>query len=142
MGGYMNKRIFIAVFAVLILAVGIAVAFALFNSNANQEKKTVYYEYTIDTQYANIKTLNEKSKPLILKYSCAIQYTDASVEKLISKKINELKNEFRKYFMSKNAEQLNRVERVQEDLVEIATTVLGTESDTITDVFFTDFIMQ
>lgn len=142
MGGYMNKRIFIAIFTVLILAIGIAVAFALLNSNANQEKKTVYYEYAIDTQYANIKALNEKSKPLILKYSCAIQYTDASLDELISKKINELKNEYRKYFMSKNSEQLNRIERVQEDLVEITTEVLGAKPDDITDVFFTDFIMQ
>lgn len=142
MGGYMNKKIYIALFIVLIMAIGVAVAFALFNSNANQEKKTVYYEYAIDTQYANIKTLNEKSKPLILKYSCAIQYTDASLEELIEKKINELKNEYRKYFMSKNSEQLNRMERVQEDLVEITTQVLGAEADVVTDVFFTDFIMQ
>lgn len=142
MAGYLNKRIFIAVLTVLILAIGVAVAFALLNSNKNQEKKTVYYEYAIDTQYANIKTANEKSKPLILKYSCAIQYTDASLQELITKKINELKNEYRKYFMGKNSEQLNRIERVQEDLVEITTEVLGADADAVTDVFFTDFIMQ
>lgn len=138
----MNKKIIIAVVAVLVIVIGAVVAFMMLNKEEPKEKPVVYYEYSIETQYANVKPVDENSKPLILKYSCAIQYTDSALEELIAKKLNELKNEYRKYFMSKNSQQLNRVERVQEDLVEITSSVLGTGPDVITDVFFTDFIMQ
>lgn len=138
-----KKKIIIIVIAVVVV-VAVAIA-AIFLTRPKEEKEVpiVYSEYVIESQLANIQTPENAVRKSVVKYTISIKYvSDPETDELIKSKDSELKNEVRKYFMSKNATQLQRLERIQEDLVDVVIKTVDIDADKITNVFLVDFIIQ
>lgn len=135
----MKKVIIIAVTVfLLIVAVGLVLFLFVFNSDA--EPEIVYSEYAIGELYTNIA---DEGK--ILKISMVIEYTDKDLLVKFDSNKSKLINNVYEIFRSKTYETLskpNGQERVREELKEMVIETLDSDSETITDVYFTQFIIQ
>ncbi len=145
----MKKKIIIAVVAVLILVIGGVAAFFIFFNKDDSEKEVVinYVEFPLEVQYTNIKESADRSQDLrksVLKYTPVIKYAEGEETlALLTANKTEIQNEMRKYFMSKDREQLSKLERVQEDLSDLIVEILELEDpELINNVLFTEFIIQ
>ena len=139
----MKKIIIFGGVGVLVVIIGIVAAVFFLN----QEPKVVevsYLEFPLGEQYTNIAVPEGEtpSRKPVLKYKPVIQYTNEELTLSLTANQTLLLNEFRKYFMSRNAVQLSRLDRVQEDLKEIAIEILKSTSEDVTNVFFLEFIIQ
>jgi flagellar basal body-associated protein FliL len=128
----------------VVALVGIGVALFFFLGREPKEKPIVYFEYPLGEQYTNIlpEDQNSTARKPVLKYSPVIQYTSEATLAQLNEKSTFIKNEVRKYFMGRNATQINRLDRVQEDLTELIIEILESDTDTITNVLFLEFIVQ
>lgn len=139
----MKKIIIFGGIGLVVIIIGVVVA--IFMLGGDKEPKPIEYsEFPLGEQYTNIaeEEGSTATRKPVLKYSPVVQYTNADLAEVFPTKQVLLLNEFRKYFMSRTATQLNRLDRVQEDLTEIAIEVMGSDSETITNIFFVEFIIQ
>jgi len=137
----MKKPILFAIIGVVLLAViGAALYFFVFAKKEPVDVPITYLEYPLDERYTNIK-----DPKMILKFSMIIQYTDETLTPEFDLNKTKINNNVLQYFRTKSAEQLNAVngqERVREDLLEMIIEVMGSDTETITDILFDQFIIQ
>lgn len=137
----MKKPILFAIIGVVLLAViGGALYFFVFAKKDPVPEPVVYLEYPMDERYTNIK-----DPKMILKFSMIIQYSDEALTPEFDKNKTKINNNVLQYFRTKSAEQLNAVngqERAREDILEMIIEVMGSDTETITDVLFDQFIIQ
>lgn len=139
----MKKIILFGGIGLVVVIIGVVVAVFMLNREP-AVVEVVYSEFPLGEQYTNItmEPNQTSTKKTVLKFSPVIQYTGEEMAVELPLKQTLLINEFRKYFMSRTATQLSKLDRVQEDLTEIAIELLESDSETITNVFFLDFIIQ
>ncbi len=139
----MKKILLFGGIGLVVVIIGVVIAIFMLNRE-EKPKEIIYSEFPLGEQYTNIaiKEGETPSRKPVLKYSPVIQYTDEKMAEVFPTKQTLILNEFRKYFMSRNSEQLNRLDRVQEDLTEIAIEIMASDSEKITNVFFLEFIIQ
>lgn len=141
----MNKKLIIIIVAVLLALIVVGVAIFMFVLRGNGDdtpEPVVYQEFPLGEQYTNIKQAESATRKTVLKYSPVIQFTNAEIETVLTEKKTIILTEMRKYFMERTAEQLERLDRVQEDLTDIVIEITETDPDTITNVLMLEYITQ
>lgn len=126
---------------VLVVVIAIAVALFVFVFNKSDEPAAIVYsEYQLGVQYTNIK--DEKK---ILKFNITIEYTNTEIAAEFDKNKSKIINNVYQIFRSKEFDDLmktNSQERVREEIKDMIIETLESDSETITDVYFLEFIIQ
>ena len=137
----MNKKIIIIIAAVVVVLIGAGVAaFLLMSSGDKKEPEIVYSEYQMDEMYTNIKDPGK-----ILKVQISIEYTNAEFITEFEKNKSRLVNNVYEYFRNTDYDTLSKTngqERARDDLKDIFIETLGTDAETITNIYFIQFIVQ
>jgi flagellar basal body-associated protein FliL len=133
----MNKKLIIIIAAVLVVVIIGVVAFFLLSSKKEEKPEDiVYFEFPLAESYTNLK---EGDK--ILKFEMSIQYTNEEFLKVLTLNQSMIQNAILEYFRSLPSERANQ-ETIREDLIEILIEKLATDSETITNIYFSQFIIQ
>lgn len=126
---------------VLVVIIAIAVALFVFVFNKSDEPAPIVYsEYQLGVQYSNIK--DDKK---ILKFNIAIEYTNVEIAGEFDKNKSKIINNVYQIFRSKEFDDLmktNSQERVREEIKDMIIETLESDAETITDVYFLEFIIQ
>lgn len=137
----MNKKLIIIIAAVVVVLIGIGVAaFLVMSGGDKKEPEIVYSEYQMDEMYTNIKDPGK-----ILKIQISIEYTNAEFITEFEKNKSRLVNNVYEYFRNTDYETLSKTngqERARDDLKDIFIETLGTDAETITNIYFIQFIVQ
>lgn len=137
----MNKKLIIIIAAVVVVLIGAGVAaFLLMSGGDKKEPVIVYSEYQMDEMYTNIKDPGK-----ILKIQISIEYTNAEFITEFEKNKSRLVNNVYEYFRNTDYDTLNKTngqERARDDLKDIFIETLGTDAETITNIYFIQFIVQ
>lgn len=137
----MNKKliIIIAVVAVVVIGGGIA-ALLLLGNKEPKVPEIVYQEYEMAEMYTNIKDPGK-----ILKFQMSVEYTNPDLVAEFEKNKSKLVNNVYEYFRNTDFETLSKAngqERAREDIKDIIVETMGVDAESITDVFFLQFIIQ
>ncbi len=139
----MNKKLIIIIAVVLVIVIiGGVAAFFLLRPKDDKPKEIVYSEFPLGEMYMNIKTPEDAPRKTVLKCNIVIEYTDEEVLPILEKKKTTMITEVRKYFINRTSEQLSNLDRVQEDLTDLAIEITETDSTKITNILLLDFILQ
>jgi len=138
----MKKIIIIAVAALVLVVLIVAGLFVfVFNKKEPEKKPVVYEEFALEDMYTNVMNSNR-----ILKIKVVIQYTDVKLKDKLEKEFkSKIVNDIQEYLRSRTYEQMSSVngqKRLREDILDNVRTDTETTADQISDVFFTDFIIQ
>lgn len=131
--------IIIAVVAVVLIGGGIA-AFMMLSGGKEKEPVVVYQEYALEEMYTNIKDPGK-----ILKFQISIEYTNAELAAEFEKNKSKLVNNVYEYFRNTEYDTLNKSngqERAREDIRDIVVETMGVDAESITNVYFIQFIIQ
>jgi flagellar basal body-associated protein FliL len=137
----MKKILIISIVALLsIVLIGGALFFFVFRDSGEKEVVIEYFEFDMGEMYLNIE-----SPKTILKLQPVIEYTNQETLPVFEKNKNKLNNYIRELFATKTYEEIldkKGIEKTREDVHEIILEVLELDSDTITNVYFVQFIVQ
>ena len=136
----MKKMIMIGGIAFVVLIIVAVVLFVFVFNKSDKPKPIVYLEYQLGEQYTNIK--DEKK---ILKFECTIEYTDSELETKFNENKSKIISSILELFRTKSYEDImkaNGQERISEEIRERVIEILESDSDTITNVYFLQFIVQ
>lgn len=133
--------IFAGIGLVLVIIIGVVLFMFVFNGDgAEKEEPITYFEYGLGEMYSNI---NEENR--ILKTNITIQYTDPELEQVLMDNTMRIKNDILQLYRTRSYEQLtapNGQQRVREDIRELVIEILEVEPDAISDILFSEFILQ
>ncbi len=136
----MNKTVMIIVAVVVLLAVaGAAVFFLVFNKS-DEPEPVVYIEFEMGELYTN---LADERK--ILKFNMVVEYTDETLLTLITTNKSKITNNVYEIFRRKTYEQTQSPsfqERTRDEIKEMIIEILESDAETITNVYFLQFIIQ
>jgi len=136
----MKKMLMIGgIFLVVVISIAVALFVFVFNKS-DEPKAVVYSEYQLGVQYSNIK--DEKK---ILKFNIAIEYTNTKIAAEFGKNKSKIINNIYQIFRAKEFDDLmktNSQERVREEIKDMIIETLESDAETITDVYFLEFIIQ
>lgn len=137
----MNKKLIIIIAVVLVVLIGGGVgAFMLLGGGGSKEPVVVYQEYQMEEMYTNIKDPGK-----ILKFQISIEYTSADMAAAFEKNKSKLVNNVYEYFRNTEYQTLNKAngqERAREDIRDIIVETMGVDAESITNVYFIQFIIQ
>ncbi len=134
----MKKMIIIGV-SVLVLLIVIGVALFMFVLNP-KEKPIVYSEFEFGELYTNIA---DESK--ILKFNLTIEYTNEEMLTQLTTNKSKITNNIYEMFRTKSFETLNKTngqQRMRDEIRDMVIETLETDGETITNVYFLQFIIQ
>lgn len=134
----MKKMIIIGI-SVLVLLIIIGVALFMFVLNP-KEKPIVYSEFEFGELYTNI---SDESK--ILKFNLTIEYTDEEMLTQLTTNKSKITNNIYEMFRTKSFETLNKTngqQRMRDEIRDMIIETLETDGETITNVYFLQFIIQ
>lgn len=136
----MSNKTIIIIVVVLILAIfaGIAVGMTIWKNSSDAPKEIIKHSLTLDDIYCNIKDSKR-----IMKLRITIESTELkTIEKLTAKQFL-IRDEVNKIVRNRTDEELqgkegqvNLQEEIRLNLIELF------EDETITNVYFNDFIIQ
>lgn len=112
----------------------------LLGNKEPKEPVITYSEYQLDEMYTNIKDPGK-----ILKFQINVEYTNAELLPEMEKNKSKIINNIYEYFRNTDFETLNKTngqERAREDIRDIIIEILGSDAETITNVYFVQFIIQ
>jgi flagellar FliL protein len=137
----MNKKliIIIAVVAVVLIGGGVG-AFMVLSGGGEKEPVVVYQEYQMEEMYTNIKDPGK-----ILKFQLSVEYTNPELAAEFEKNKSKLVNNVYEYFRNTEYESLSKTngqERAREDIRDIIVETMGVDAESITNVYFIQFIIQ
>lgn len=136
----MKKKLIIIIAAVVVLIIIGIGAFLVLSGGDKKEPEIIYSEYQMDEMYTNIKDPGK-----ILKIQISIEYTNAEFITEFEKNKSRLVNNVYEYFRNTDYETLSKTngqERARDDLKDIFIETLGTDAETITNIYFIQFIVQ
>lgn len=125
---------------VLVLIIGGVVAFLMLGNSKPKTPEVVYSEYSLDEMYTNIKDQGK-----ILKFQINIEYTKADLLPEIEKNKSKIVNNVYEYFRNTDYQTLSKTngqERAREDIRDLIIEILGSDAESITNVYFLQFIIQ
>lgn len=138
----MKKSVIITIAVTALLFIAGIAAYLLFFSGNNQPKPVTYQEYELGELYTNIA--DDKK---ILKFNVVVEYSDkeeTTMQKLDENK-TKITNNIYEIFRRKTYDQTQSPsfqERTREEIREMIIEVLGTDAESITNVYFLQFIIQ
>lgn len=136
----MSKKTIIIIVIVLVLAifVGIATGMFLWKKNTNTQKEIVKHSLTLDDMYCNIKDSKR-----ILKLKVTLESVDLKTVEMLTEKQFLVRDEVNKIVRNRTDDELqgkegqvNLQEEIKISLIELFS------NETITNVYFNDFIIQ
>lgn len=136
----MSKKTIIIVVIILVLAIfaGIAAGVVFWKKTGNIEKEVKRHNLTVDDMYCNIKDSKR-----ILKLKITIESIDERSIQKLTEKTFLVRDEVNKIVRNKTDEQLegtdgqiNLQKEIRDNLIILF------EDETITNVYFNDFIIQ
>lgn len=137
----MNKKLIIIIAVVLVVLVGGGIAaFMVLGNKQPAEPVIVYQEYQMEEMYTNIKDPGK-----ILKFQVSVEYTNAELAAEFEKNKSKLVNNIYEYFRNTEYDTLNKSngqERAREDIRDIVVETMGVDAESITNVYFIQFIIQ
>lgn len=136
----MSKKTIIIIVIVLVLAIfaGIALGIVFFRKDSNSPKEVIKYNLTIDDMYCNIKDSRR-----ILKLKMTIESIDERSIGKLTEKTFLIRDEVNKIVRDKTDDQLQGTEGQTSLQTEIKNSLIELfEDETITNVYFDDFIIQ
>lgn len=120
------------------IVIGGIMFFVLRSKDNKANKKIEYYQYTLSELYTNIKDSNR-----ILKANITIEYTDENLQDILDKNKAKITNDILEYFRGKTFEELSGQNGQQNSRDGILSKVKEiTTGDDISNVYFTEFIIQ
>lgn len=134
------KKIVIIGVAVLLLLVIVGVVLFMFVLGPKEEPPVVYKEFEVGELYTNI---SDEGK--ILKFNMVVEFTDETMLESITSNKSKIINSVYEMFRTKSFETLNKTngqERVREEIRDMIIETLETDGETITNVYFLQFIIQ
>lgn len=135
----MKKMIIIAVVVVVLIVGGLLTYFLVFNSDGSQ-KQIVYEEYELGEMYSNIATENK-----IAKVNIVIEYTNPeALVKLRNNKTAIMNNVYEIFRVEKfeDVQKPTGQKRLREKIQQMVIETIDSDRDTISNVYFTEFIIQ
>mgnify|MGYP001415779230 CR=1 FL=1 len=112
--------------------------FVFSNREADTEKEVEYLEFALDEMYTNIKGSNN-----ILKIDITVEYTDAKFLEMLNKNKSKITNSVLELLRNKTLEELSGKDGQQNARKDVKNSVIEiTKSNNITNVYFTQFIIQ
>ncbi len=136
----MKKMIIIGVSVlVLLIIIGVSTIYLCIKSKRKRQP-IVYCEFDFGESYTNITA---ESK--ILKFNLTIEYTNEEMLTQLTTNKSKITNNIYEMFRTKSFETLNKTngqQRMREDILEILLEILQVDNEQVTDVFFTQFILQ
>ena len=136
----MSKKTIIIVVIILVIAiiVGIAVGVLFWKKSNSAEKEVIKYNLTVDEMYSNIKDSKR-----IIKLKITIESIDPkSIEKLAEKSFL-VRDEVNKIVRNKTDDELEGADGQKNLQKEIKDSlIILFEDETITNVYFNEFIIQ
>ena len=137
----MNKKLIIIIAVVLVVLVGGGIAaFMVLGNKEPAEPVIVYQEFQMEEMYTNIKDPGK-----ILKFQVSVEYTNAELAAEFEKNKSKLVNNIYEYFRNTEYDTLNKSngqERAREDIRDIVVETMGVDAESITNVYFIQFIIQ
>ncbi len=136
----MNKKLIIIIVAVVLLAVVGAGVFFMVMNKTDEPEPVVYIEYEMGELYTNIA---DESK--ILKFNVVVEYTDETLLDGLEQNKSKITNNIYEIFRRKTYEQTQSPsfqERTREEIREMIIETLESDAETITNVYFLQFIIQ
>ncbi len=137
----MNKKIIIIAVVVVLLILGIVIgAVFMLSGKDKAEKEPTYFEYQVGELYTNLA--DEKK---ILKFNVVIEYTNEDILEAINKNKSEIVNNIYEIFRRKTYEQTQSSsfqERIREEIREMIIESLKSDAESISNVYFLEFIIQ
>jgi flagellar FliL protein len=134
----MKKIIIIAVVIVVLIVGGLAAFFLVFNSDSAEEE-IIYEEYELGEMYSNIATENK-----IAKFNVVIEYTDPEILPKITSNKTAIMNNIYEIFRVQNFEDIQKPtgqQRLRERIQQMVIETLESDNDTISNIYFTEFII-
>ena len=135
----MKKIIIIAVVVVVLIVGGLLAFFLVFNSDSS-EKAIVYEEYELGEMYSNIATENK-----IAKFNIVIEYTNPEVLAKLRGNKTAIINNVYEIFRTEKFEDVQKPtgqKRLREKIQQMVIETLESDRETISNVYFTEFIIQ
>lgn len=135
----MSKKTIIIVLAVVVVAIlaGLAIGINIYKKNS-EPKEVVKYSLTLDDMYCNIKDSKR-----IMKLRVTVETLDEKFIETLTEKQFLIRDEINKTVRNKTEDdlegengQINLQENIKENLVNLF------ENESITNVYFNDFIIQ
>lgn len=136
----MSKKTIMIIVIVLIVALlaGIGVGIMVWKKNSNTEKEVIKHSFTMDDMYCNIKDSKR-----ILKLKMTLESTNLKTIENLTEKDFLARDEVNKIVRNRTLEELegkegqvNLQKEIKVNLIELF------EDETITDIYFNDFIIQ
>ena len=136
----MNRTIIIIIAAVVLLAVIGGGVFLFLSNRTDEPEPVVYIEYEVGEMYTNIA--DEKK---IMKFNMVIEYTDETLLDSLTTNKSKIVNNVYEIFRRKTYDQTQSPsfqERTREEIREMIIEILESDAETITNVYFLQFIIQ
>jgi len=136
----MNKTMIIIIAVVVLLAIVGGAVFFLVLNRSDEPDPVVYMEYELGELYSNIA--DERK---ILKFNVVIEYTDEVILEMLNKNKSAITNSIYEIFRRKTYEQTQSPsfqERTRDEIKELIIELLESDAETITNVYFLQFIIQ
>jgi len=135
----MKKIIIIAVVVVVLIVGGLLAYFLVFNSDDSQ-KPIIYEEYELGEMYSNIATENK-----IAKFNIVIEYTNPEALVKIRNNKTVIMNNVYEIFRVEKFEDVQKPtgqKRLREKIHQMVIETIDSDRDTISNIYFTEFIIQ
>lgn len=136
----MSKKTIISIVIVLVLAIfaGIVVGMVLWNKNSNAPRVVIKHSLTLDDMYCNVKDSKR-----ILKLKITLESTNLGTIENLTEKQFLVRDEVNKIVRNRTDEELQGKEGQVNLQEEIKTNLIELFADeTITNIYFNDFIIQ
>lgn len=135
-----KKVILLSLVGLLVLALIFTLVFFFVLNKKGEDKnqKVEHFEFKLDEMYTNIKDSNN-----ILKINITVEYTDSKLVEALNKNNSKITNSILELLRNKTLEELSGREGQQNARKDIQDAIIEiTKSNKISNVYFTEFIIQ
>lgn len=123
---------------VLALIFTLIFVFVLNKKGESKKEKVEYFQFELDEMYTNIKKSNN-----IMKINITVEYTDDKLAAVLNKQKARITNDILELLRNKTLEELSGKEGQRKARTDIKDKIVEiVESNNISNVYFTEFIVQ
>lgn len=123
---------------VLALIFTLIFVFVLNKKGESKKEKVEYFQFELDEMYTNIKKSNN-----IMKINITVEYTDDRLAAVLNKQKARITNDILELLRNKTLEELSGKEGQRKARTDIKDKIVEiVESNNISNVYFTEFIVQ
>lgn len=136
----LKKVLLLSLIGLVILALifTLIFIFVLNKKGESKKEKVEYFQFELDEMYTNIKKSNN-----IMKINITVEYTDDKLAAVLNKQKARITNDILELLRNKTLEELSGKEGQRKARTDIKNKIVEVvESNNISNVYFTEFIVQ